>query len=78
MPWTEDDENEARQLDAEERHERDVGQHEPDEPCSECGASDWELTGRDVYGADADGRRGAPMYVFNCRDCGAEMEVVHG
>ena len=45
------------------------------DPC-ECGASDWRYLGCDpAYGADADGRRGVRLTEWECKSCGAVMEV---
>lgn len=50
-----------------------------DEPCqyTECdsGAS-WLLRDVTVYGDDADGNRGVPLYLWECKNCGREMEVI--
>jgi hypothetical protein len=35
----------------------------------------WKLTSTGVYGDDADGNRGVPLRAYECRECGAEVEV---
>ena len=48
----------------------------PDETCGTCGRDDrWSLAEMTVYGDDADGNRGRPLYVFGC-ECGNECEVL--
>ena len=75
MRYGDDDYAEARRLNAEEcyEHEQSLA---PDVAC-ECGVSDWVLADTDVWGADADGRRGAMLRVWECARCGAEREVIY-
>lgn len=35
----------------------------------------WKLVNKDVYGADADLRRGIPEYLYECSRCGNEVSV---
>jgi len=50
----------------------DMARYEPDEDCR-CGAHSWECTEQTVYGDDADGNRGRPLRVYECRKCGNEQ-----
>lgn len=34
-----------------------------------------KFVAKDVYGADADGRRGIPEYLYECSRCGNEVSV---
>lgn len=49
----------------------------PDEPCG-CGMRQWFLVDTDVYGADADGNRGVPLRLWECKNCGNEVEMIYG
>jgi len=55
----------------EEEHEP----YAPEDPCDSCGGTDWRLVETTVYGDDADGRRGVPLYVYECMSCHDETLV---
>lgn len=50
---------------------RDAYQDDGPDPC-ECGMRQWSLAQTD----DADGRRGVPLRLWECRNCGREQEVL--
>jgi len=75
MRYDEDAYAEGRRLNAEEREERERALA-PDVECG-CGIWDWVLADTDVWGADADGRRGAMLRLWECAGCGAEREVIY-
>lgn len=70
----EDERAEYRIQDKQERYEADAGDMLPD--ACKCGAKDWRCTEQTVYGDDLDGNRGRPLWVWECRKCGDERQVV--
>ena len=46
---------------------------EPEE-CPECGEQTVFPNGSEMYGTDADGRRGVKLYYHLCSECGYEGE----
>ena len=42
------------------------------EICPDCGQGYMYPAGKEMYGSDADGRRGVPLYYFQCNNCGYE------
>lgn len=53
--------------------ERMAALPQPESKC-ECGGS-WVLADATIYGDDADGNRGVPLYLYECVSCGNEAEV---
>ena len=63
----------------------DVAKDDPDGICAGCldhaGFSPsyedtWTLVDRTIYGDDADGRRGVPLFTFECSECHDEVNVL--
>jgi hypothetical protein len=82
MPKDPDDEDwqeEMRHLRYEDRLEREEARAPRPRPeTCRCGARDsWMQTGPPLtYGEDADGNRGRPLFVFECKACQNEVEVL--